>query len=897
VATAEAWRGAHPVQVPGTRLSGARRGMQHVTPQELAQHWPDVSFTPTEARVLVYLAARGGEPATEAQLLQDVWGYAPTARTRTVPTTIRRLRRKIETDPKRPRQLLFLRGQGYCLVPPDASPLTRAEVQRRLREWLGPDQEWVTLVAPAAGQRGYLPAPTAPMVGRTDALQALDERVRAGQRLITVHGAAGLGKTTLALALARSMREAFGGGAWFCPLEEARTVDDMLEAIARCIGITAAPGEGRSRQQQLVHALHHLGPVLLVLDNFEQLPGDASLVVARLLARAPDLQIVVTSRRVLGIAAEATHPLAPLSLHEGISLLERCLEQSGQPADEPELLPRIVELVEGVPLAIELAAARARLLPLSELVALLERDLGVLANPSGARPDRQKTLEEAIAWSWGLLDGVERETLAALGVFRGGFTVSAGLQVLDRVDGLDRLAALVDHAMLRRVAGGRLAVFESVRQFVARRAPVPTAVRARHAAWALAHAQHDAPGQGHVSHESLLVELDNLLAAHDFLLESADPRAIDLLDVLAPLFSARAVPRGLSERARRTRASVPCTPAQGATLNVILAGTLSAERSFSDARIEVERGLSRVQVGSRDHARLLNAASYLARQRGEHDAGLVHARAAEAIAQQLEALDLQCQSAMLTGASLLGAGDPAAAERAFSRAAERARRCGLRSQETQAQANRGSCLLSQGRTREALTLLEHARDLALDDDSLALVFSIHVSLAVAYLMSKRFYDADRLYADIIAEQPLHGAQTVTGVVHLNAGLTALHLDDPARAALLLAQARREFVEVGRTGSVLAMADAYRAVALAESGQGPAAQEIWHGLAPVEPDAAWPAAHGESALCRAHRHLLVWRRDRDPAALHAARQVLEEHGPDCADSAARVVLERALARCG
>ena len=272
-----------------------------MTHEDIAQHWPDVSFTPTEEKVLSYLARRGGDPATEADLLREVWGYAPSARSRTVATTIRRLRRKIETDPRRPRQLLFLRGQGYCLVPPEASAVTRAEVERRLREWLGPDQDWVTLVAPAPGQRGHLPAAAGPMVGRLDALDALTRLVRGGARLVTVHGAAGLGKTTLALALGRSLRDQFAGGVWFCALEAASNAEDLLDVVAASVGITGAPGADRPRSDGLVQALVHLGPTLLVLDNFEQLAPDAATAVADLLASAPDLQVVVTSRRVLGL--------------------------------------------------------------------------------------------------------------------------------------------------------------------------------------------------------------------------------------------------------------------------------------------------------------------------------------------------------------------------------------------------------------------------------------------------------------------------------------------------------------------------------------------------------------------------------------------------------------------
>ena len=494
-----------------------------------------------------------------------------------------------------------------------------------------------------------------------------------------------------------------------------------------------------------------------------------------------------------------------------------------------------------------------------------------------------------------MLGEPEREALAALCVFRGGFSLAAGERILDRDDSLDRLASLVDHSMIRRVEGGRLALFESVRQVVGRWAPLSPAVRERHAAWALEHACREISGGRVARVRALDAEVDNLVAAHEWLVRTADPRAIPLLDALIPLNGSRTSVSGMVERVRRTRAAVDADPAQAATLNAILAIALCTERAIDEADLEVQRGLERVAEGSRDHVRLLNTAAWIANQRGDTEAGLAHARAGVARAERLGSTEHVGHGKSLIGALLLQLGCSVEAERAFSDVAALAREEGALAEEAQAEANRASCLLHRGRAAEATALLEKARDLARKAHDPSVRYQADLALAVAYLLNKRFAEADELYRGILDEYPLHGASNVAGVLHLNAGLTALHLDESSRAVRLLARARREVAQTGRTDATPVMVEAYLAVALAETGQGSEAMAIWDQVVPPEQDPLWPNGPAEFALCLAHRHLVAWRTDGDETRLDAARALLAQRGPECPDSAAAAVLRRALER--
>ena len=410
----------------------------HASASDIATLWPNLSFSPTERALLVYLLGVGRRPVPAAELLREVWGYHPKTRTRTVTTTVQRLRRKIEHDPSAPKHLLFLRGRGYQLMPPTgattAAPVaTREELEHRLEEWLGGNQDWITLLTPGEQTHNLEAEPNA-FVGRLDDLATLTVALDSGLRLVTVHGPPGMGKTRLALHFARRGASAYAGGAWFCDLSGARSTLDALAMVVKVLGVVSAGASPSSLFDQLASVLEARGPTLLILDNFEQLEPGAAQAAARLIGRVPELRLLVTSRERLSVPGEHVVHLDGLNSDDAVALLRVRIEAARldrcDPLDAQQLL-EVATLLEGVPLALEMAAARARILPVAELCARLRASFDVLALEGPGIPDRQRTLGQAIDWSWQLLSEREQSALIQFAVFRGGCPVHVAERVVD----------------------------------------------------------------------------------------------------------------------------------------------------------------------------------------------------------------------------------------------------------------------------------------------------------------------------------------------------------------------------------------------------------------------------------------------------------------------------------
>jgi predicted ATPase/DNA-binding SARP family transcriptional activator len=322
------------------------------------------------------------------------------------------------------------------------------------------------LLAPEQPTVGELPMPPNPLIGRERELAELSRLVRhQDARLVTLAGAGGSGKSRLALALAHAVAGSFANGAVLVDLASLRDHALVLRMMMQALGIAERPGE--SPADTLAEVLRSL-EILLVLDSFEHLlPAGPELT--RLLAGAPRLRLVVTSRAVLHLSGEHVYPVQPLPEDAALALLvarARAREpRFGTGVEDEEALRAVCRRLDGLPLAIELAAARARLLSPASLRKRLDGRLPVLGVGPRDLPARQQTLRATLEWSTELLQPAERRDLAALSVFAGGCTLDAAEAICGAE--LDRLSALVDQSLVQHEAWGptpRFSLLETVRE-------------------------------------------------------------------------------------------------------------------------------------------------------------------------------------------------------------------------------------------------------------------------------------------------------------------------------------------------------------------------------------------------------------------------------------------------
>jgi predicted ATPase len=344
------------------------------------------------------------------------------------------------------------------------------------------------------------PAPSTPLIGREDALEAAAGHLRGGARLVTVTGYGGTGKTRFAVELFDRHASGHAGGAAFVSLASVTAAAEVLPTIATALAVPEA--QGRS-------ALDALGTVigsrdvLLVLDNLEQVL-DVAEEVAALVARCPKLRLIATSRAPLKIGAETEFNLPPLALPaahtSALDTLGRCPSvvvfvqraakvKTGFALTEANAAPiaEICRRLDGLPLALELAAARVRILEPAALLQRLDHALDLLTSGDRDLPRRQRTLRATISWSYSLLDAHEQRLLRRLSCFHEGWTLEAMEQVCytddERHRALDELDSLVEKGLVRVVgASGRYALLETIRAFAAERLDASAEVDAtRHA--------------------------------------------------------------------------------------------------------------------------------------------------------------------------------------------------------------------------------------------------------------------------------------------------------------------------------------------------------------------------------------------------------------------------------
>ena len=309
---------------------------------------------------------------------------------------------------------------------------------------------------PVRGVPRHLPAERDAFVGRGADLQAIARHFDTSTRLVTLLGQGGTGKTRLAVRYGHAWLGDWVGGVWFCDLSEATTLDGIYYAVGSALGVRLGTGDTAA---QLAEAIAGRGRCLVVLDNFEQVTQHAAATVGRWLDGAPEASFMVTSRERLNLAGEIVQLVEPLPL-DGPAIELFALRARAQRPDlvlddaQRTVVAEITSLLDGLPLAIELAAARIGVLSPAQLLLRLRDRFALLTARGGT--GRQATLRATIDWSWQLLSQWEQSTFEQCSVFEGGFTLAAAEAVIDLAPWpdappvVDAMQALLDKSLLRR---------------------------------------------------------------------------------------------------------------------------------------------------------------------------------------------------------------------------------------------------------------------------------------------------------------------------------------------------------------------------------------------------------------------------------------------------------------
>jgi predicted ATPase len=395
------------------------------------------------------------------------------------------------------------------------------------------------MAARIAPRRHEIGVPASRFIGRQEDLAAIRRLFAEGRRLVTLWGPAGMGKTRLALELARAEAQATPElTTWVCELQEARDHGALCGAVARALGAAvAADRRERGTVARIGQVLAAQGPALLVLDSLEQVMEPAAAALSEWLRAAPDVRFLVTSRERTRLPGEVSYELMALGLAEAatadggrgpceaaqlfVDRVNTLRPRDPLGAESAATVSALVTKLEGIPLAIELAAARADVLGLEGLLARLSDRLDLLGGASRGTEARQATMRSAVAWSWDLLDEPDRRALARCSVFRGGFTLAACESVLE-APALERVQSLRDKSLLRArpdARGVRFSLYEAVRQLagekLVERGDAEAAER-RHAAFYLTEGERQASTwERHGAVEALdrlADDLENLLA-------------------------------------------------------------------------------------------------------------------------------------------------------------------------------------------------------------------------------------------------------------------------------------------------------------------------------------------------------------------------------------------------